>query len=921
MKSFEERILVARKFVEEWSGRGQEDEDDQTFWNQFLQEVMDVPRVHHEIDYQKKVSVGRSTKRIDAYIRSSKTLIEQKSLGVDLDKPQTQSDGMPLTPYEQAERYGRYLSPADCPNFIIVSNFKSFRIYDCRTGFNNEYQQIALEELPNHLYLFNFIHEEIHTALEREEKANREAAKRIGELYRWFKGQYPNPDESRHDLAVLMVRILFCLYAEDSGLFDENQFTLYLRSRMSELDMMRSALINVFVVLSTPNDQRMSNLNFNDALRLFPYVNGGLFEGEIRIPQFTEEIKLNLMNCAEHFNWSGISPVIFGSIFESILSGDERRTGGMHYTSVANIHKVIDPLFLDAFRSELNAAGSNRQNLLAFQEKMAGMKFLDPACGSGNFLTQTYLDMRAMENEILRRLIIDHPGTTFDAKSFIKVNVGQFYGIEINDFAVSVAGTALWIADHQANQEINSILDQPYINLPLKKLHNIICENALCYDWEQLLPAGECNFVMGNPPFNGGKLMSGAQRKELADLYGKIPLVHSIDYVSGWYYKAAEYMMANPEIRTALVSTNSITQGQQVYPIWNALFSRFKIEIIFAWRTFIWDSEATEKAHVHVVVIGFSVKSMKRKLLFDGEDVKRVAHINPYLVEAPDVLVATAAKPICSGVPECDYGSLVNDGGQYIFKENELAEFLRAEPKAKQYIRPLIGSEEFINNKKRFILYLRDASPSELRNMPEVLKRIAAVRETRSRSSAAATRETAGTPTQFYFDSTCDNEFLLIPSTSSERRRYVPIGFVPGGHVTTNSVSIIPTATLYHFGILTSQVHNAWMRAVAGRLEMRYRYSPKTVYNTFIWPDTTDEQKQEIERLAQAVLDVRTNYLESSLADLYDPLTMPPVLHSAHKALDNAVERAYDVCFNGDEEKIVAHLFQLYAQATQSQAQ
>jgi len=934
MATSEDRMLAIRKFVEDWRGRGQEDKHDQTFWNQFLQDVMGIARVHHEIDYQKRVRVGQTTKKIDGYIPSSKVLIEQKSFGTDLTKPQVQSDGMPLTPFEQALRYAQNLPRSETPDYIIVSNFESFWVYDIREDFSHDPVVVALEELSQQLSVFDFIIGRISEKIEREQQVNQEAAKLIGDLYQEIAKRYPDPAAARHDLAILMVRILFCLYAEDSGLFNQGWFSNYLERHSHNPTEFRDSLIHVFNVLSKSDEERKIDLSIDDALVQFPYVNGGLFEGEIQIPQMTTEIALKLIvDTARHFNWQDISPVIFGSIFESILSGDERRAGGMHYTSVENIHKVIDPLFLDDLRSELNQAGNHKQKLIQLQDKMASLKFLDPACGSGNFLTQAYLDLRELENTIIERLLAadsEHGQTGLDVneQSFVKVNVGQFFGIEINDFAVSVANTALWIADHRANLQTSNILNRPIVNLPLKKYDHIICENALRFEWGKLLPAGECNYVMGNPPFIGASNCTAEQKQEIVDLYGKIKLSNSLDFVAGWYYKASEMMMENPNIKAALVSTNSITQGEQVAPLWGTLFERFDIHIDFAWRTFIWDSEATDKAHVHCVIIGFSKCGEGEKIIFSGDDQRAAQNISPYLIDAPSVLVSSHSKPVQTDTPVMVTGTKPTDGGWYLFTEEEMLDFLKAEPDSKQYFRRWLGAEEFINGTQRYCLYLKGANPSVIAKLPSVKKRIEAVRNVRlgtgpNKKGQLATKrppqptiQAADRPTEFFFDSVQSENYLLIPSTSSERRPYAPIGFMSPDTIASNATQVIPNASRYAFGILNSQFHNAWLRTVGGRLKSDYRYTPSLVYNTFIWPDATDEQRAEIERLAQAVLDARANYPESSLADLYDPLTMPLDLLKAHKALDKAVERAYGVRFSGNEEKIVAHLFKLYAEET-----
>jgi len=913
------RKLAAERFVEEWRNRGQEDQDDQTFWNQFLQEVMGIDRVHHIIDYQKRVTISRSKKRIDGYIAAPKVLIEQKSHNVDLAKTATQSDGTELTPYEQAFRYASYLPADEQPNYIVTSNFQEFHIYDRNEDPAGENPiVIALDELPQQLPAFNFIVDPVRQKIARQQQVNLDAAKLMGELYADVQKQYHDADASQYDLAVLMVRLLFCLYAEDSGLFEQGLFYQYLKDIPAGEGAFRQALINLFTTLNTPKDSRDQYLG--ETLAEFPYVNGGLFAEEIEIPIFSENIKNRmLIHMSLGFNWSEISPVIFGSIFESILSGDERRAGGMHYTSVENIHKVIDPLFLDDLRLEYQKAGSSKTKLRSLQDKMAALKFLDPSCGSGNFLTQTYLELRALENEILGKLVGDQMAMELD-EGLIRVNVGQFYGIEINDFAVSVANTALWIADHQANLQTAKIINRPIVNLPLKAYSNLVIGNALRMDWNHVIPASECDYIMGNPPFLGARNQTLEQKTEIQAVFDGAKNSGNIDYAAGWYAKAADYIQ-DTDTRCAFVSTNSICQGEQVANIWSPLFAK-GIHINFAHRTFRWDSKGTDGAHVFCIIVGFSL-SPEATCLFEYETpdstfVKvNVKHINAYLSDAPNVLIYSRSTPICD-VPEMGIGNKPIDGGHYLFTAEEKGEFLCKEPAAEQYFRPWVGAKEFINGYTRWCLWLGDITASELINLPESRKRIDAVRAFRLASKSEGTRKIANTPTRFHVENMPVNNYILTPCHSSERRAYVPIGFVDPNVIASNAVLLTSDASLYHFGILTSQIHNAWMRIVTGRIKSDYRYSAGIVYNNFIWPEPTDAQQAKIEELAQAVLDARENYPDSSLADMYDPDNdfLFPDLTQAHKALDKAVEQAYGVNFNGNEQKIVSHLFELYAEAT-----
>ena len=922
-----DRVLAAERFVEEWHGRGQEDEHDETFWNQFLQEVMGIDRVHHIIDYQKKVKIGRSTKKIDGFIPTSKVLIEQKTCGINLKKPAVQSDGQELTPYEQGLRYAAYLPTNETPDFIIVSNFQEFLIYDRRTDPNGESPiEVSLEELPQQLQVFNFIVDPVNQKIARQQQVNLDAAKLIGEVYESIKNQYHDPDSSRHDLATLMVRVLFCLYAEDSGLFEHGLFYYYLKGIPAGEGVFRDALIKLFKVLNTPEDKRDTYLG--ETLSQFPYVNGGLFADDIEIPIFTDSIKFQMLQKAGvEFNWSEISPVIFGSIFESILSGDERRAGGMHYTSVENIHKVIDPLFLDELHLEFHKAGNNKAKLRELQDKIASLNFLDPACGSGNFLTQTYLELRALENSILGRLIGDQMAMELQAEdfpSFVKVNVGQFYGIEINDFAVSVANTALWIADHQANQQTAKLINRPVVNLPLKDYRHIVCANALRIDWNEVLLAEKCNYIMGNPPFLGARNQSEEQKQEILDAFDGAKNAGNIDYVAGWYMKATKYI-DEFEVACAFVSTNSICQGEQVANIWGPLMD-LGIHIFFAHKTFRWTSEAPGMPHVFVVVVGFSKQKQKRPLLFHYETpdsapvLIRPCNINPYLSDAPDSFILNRQEPICD-VPRMGIGNKPIDGGFYLFNEDEMLEFLKKEPVARRFFHPWIGAEEFINNKKRYVLWLGNSTAQDLKDMPLARERIKAVREYRLASKSMPTQKLAETPTRFHVENMPKGNSILIPEVSSERRVYIPIGFVGPEVMCSSLVKLIPNATLYHFGIITSQIHNAWMRVVAGRLKSDYRYSIGVVYNNFIWPNPTDKQRIAIEEYAQAILYIRENYSDSSLAEMYNPDYdfLYPDLISAHKVLDSAVEQAYGVNFGGDEERVVAHLFKLYDAKTKEE--
>ena len=691
-----------------------------------------------------------------------------------------------------------------------------------------------------------------------------------------------------------------------------------------DAENMRAALIRLFKVLNTPLEERDPYMMAS--LAEFPYVSGGLFEEEnIEIPRFTDEIRyILLQNASLDFDWSEISPTIFGAVFESTLNPDTRRSGGMHYTSVENIHKVIDPLFLNELRNELDnileeekVPRQRKKRLEAYQERLASLTFLDPACGSGNFLTETYLSLRRLEN---RAIMEETYGQTmlgdFIANP-IKVNIRQFYGIEINDFAVVVAKTALWISEAQMMHETEKIIHKDLDFLPLRNYANIHEANALRIDWNDVVPKEKLDYIMGNPPFVGARLMDVQQKQDVLHIFGeKYKNVGNMDYVCCWYKKAWG-MMKGTHIRAALVSTNSISQGEQVANLWHPLMED-GLRIDFAHRTFRWDSEASLKAHVHCIIVGFSEDDFKEHecLLFDNDKVSKVNHINAYLMDAPDVFIGSRQHPL-SDVPEIGIGNKPIDGGNYLFTKEEMEEFIKLEPKSAQYFHPYYGADEFINQKPRYCLWLGYCSPAELRSMPYCMKRVEAVRDLRLASKSAGTRKLGYTPTHFHIENMPEEEYILIPCHSSEKRRYVPMGYMTPNDICSNAVLLMPKAKLYHFGILQSNVHMAWMRAVCGRLEMRYRYSKDVVYNNFPWPTPTDEQRAKIEQTAQQILDARALYPDSSLADLYDELTMPVELRRAHQDNDRAVMGAYGFPVKTmTESQCVAELFKLYQELT-----
>lgn len=921
MKTEKQQAAAAAEFAERWKGKGYERGQSQPFWIDLLSNVfgIDTPtdgfivfEEHHMVD---------SSNFIDGRIPSTKVLIEQKSLGKDLRKGIRQSDDSLLNPFLQARRYVLGLPVSEHPRWIVTCNFSEFLVYDMEQP-NGEPQQILLENLGKEYYRLQFLVDSKSDHLSKEMEVSSQASEIVAQIYDALLKQYDdNSPEALRWLNILCVRLVFCLYAEDAGIFTRDQFHNFLV--IYEAKDLRRALRDLFDVLKTPPEKRSKYLQ--EELQAFPYTNGGLFEEEIEIPQFTEELKQTLLkNASLDFDWSEISPTIFGAMFESTLNPVTRRSGGMHYTSIENIHKVIDPLFLNDLRNELDeileekVEKQRQKKLDAYQDKLASLTFFDPACGSGNFLTETYLSLRRLENEVIRER---YHGQMMMGEFLnpIKVSIQQFYGIEINDFAVTVATTALWISEAQMLAETERIIHQDITFLPLKSYTNIHEGNAIRSDWETVVPKDRLSYIMGNPPFVGARMMAqgSSQKKDVEDLFGKIKDVQDLDYVCCWYKKAAQ-LMQNTHIRTGFVSTNSICQGSQVPILWDVLFNDYHVHINFAYQTFKWNSEASEKAAVHCVIIGFSIDEIKNKYLFtSGGQMQKVSSISPYLFEGDNTFAVSRKTPLCD-VPQMNFGNQPRDGGYFVLSEEEKDMLIQQEPTIIKWIRPYIGAEEFIKQKSRYCLWLRNAQPTDIKQSKILYERVQAVREFRLASSAKTTQGYAKVPHLFaQITQPEDQDYLIVPSVSSERRRYVPIGFMKSVVISSNAVQIIPNANLYHFGILTSNVHMAWMRVVCGRLEMRYRYSKEQVYNTFPWPNSTDEQKIKIEQTAQAILDARALYPESSLADLYDEVTMPVELRKAHQDNDRAVMRAYGFDVKTmTESQCVAELFKLYQELT-----
>ena len=975
MKTEKQISMAAAEFAERWKGRGYERGESQPFWIDLLTNVFGIEtpmdgfitfEEHHKVD---------ASNFIDGRIRPTKVLIEQKSLGKDLRAGIRQGDGAVLNPFQQARRYVVSLPVSEHPRWIVTCNFSEFLVYDMEQP-NGEPEQILLENLGKEYYRLMFLVDAKSEHLSKEMRVSMQAGEIVGKIYDALLKQYDdNSPEALRWLNILCVRIVFCLYAEDAEIFTHDQFHDFLVRY--EAEDMRRALRDLFEVLNTPLEKRSKYLK--DDLKAFPYTNGGLFEEEIEIPQFTEELRTTLLqNASLDFDWSEISPTIFGAVFESTLNPETRRSGGMHYTSIENIHKVIDPLFLNDLRHELDEIleekieKQRKRKLGDYQMKLSSLTFLDPACGSGNFLTETYLSLRRLENEAIRERYHGQAFLGFEEVNPVKVSIQQFYGIEINDFAVTVATTALWISEAQMLRETEKIIKQDIDFLPLKPYKNIREGNALRMDWdvmeyptdvttiyaknahiihedesqwkasEPVVEYDDINlvtahydsepkptttrvevrfdYIIGNPPFVGYTFQSERQKEDLSIVCRECG--KNIDYVAGWYYKAA-MLMQHSNVKAALVSTNSICQGEQVSAIWKLLMEQYGLRIDFAYRTFQWDSEATLKAHVHCVIVGFSSlyspESME-KSIFDGKHIIKADNINPYLLDAPTVFVDKRKKPICVGVPQMMKGSQPTDGGNLLLSSEEREDLLKKSPVLSRYVRPFVGADEFIKGKERYCLWLDGANPDDLMHNAELARRIAAVRECRNASPKAATRQWAKFPTLFTENRQPSDTYIIVPSVSSEKRRYVPMGFVSPHVVASNLVLIIPNASLYHFGVLTSNIHMAWMRAVCGRLEMRYRYSADIVYNNFPWPEPTDAQKAKIEQTAQAILDVRAKYPNSTLAALYSENFMPADLLNAHEKNDKAVMAAYGWknSRENQESMVVANLFKLYQELTKN---
>ncbi len=902
----------ATEFASKWQGETYEKGESQSFWSDFLA-MYGIDRRRHGAFFEYAIKKGSGGQGYIDMFWPGKLLAEQKSGGRDLGKANIQA-------YEYLET----MPDHDLPQAIILSDFANFT-FILQDG-RNEKVEFALADLPKHVKLFAFLLGETSQKTAEEQPVNRQAAEAMARLH----NQLRDDNYTGHDLEVLLVRLVFCMFADDSGIFEHGQLRGYVANRTAaDGSDLGSRLVDVFQTINTPREQRQHSLDSD--LMALEYVNGGLFATPIRTPHFSASMRRDLLAAME-LDWSQVSPAIFGSMFQGVMDEQQRRNLGAHYTSEKNILRVIKPLFLDDLYTEfahiVRSTSKKAQKLHDFQAKLASLTFLDPACGSGNFLVITYRELRRLEHKVIAQ--INKTNKKADANTVdwlasseygqLQVNVDQMYGIEIEEFPSLIAQTALWLTDQQMNMEFSHASGKMFKRLPLIASATIVNANALTTDWATVIEPSKLSYILGNPPFVGSRTMSREQKADLLAVVGNIKEAGFLDFVTGWYFKAADMMQLNPAIQTALVSTNSISQGEQTSILWKPLLAS-GVRINFAHQTFKWSNDARGNAAVYCVIIGFSLRPSVQKLIFEYVDIKgepnelSVRNINPYLIDAPDVFVATRQHPL-SDVPEMNFGNMPADGGTLILSQNERDDIITQYPGTAKYIYELVGAKELIQGGARYCMWLTAISPSELRAIPPFLERIERNRAIRAASSRPQLADTPSLFAQITADPDTYSNAIVVPAHSSERRDYLPIGFFANDIVVHNSCLAIPGATLHHFGILTSQMHMAWMRSVAGRLKSDYRYSKDIVYNNFIWPEVTSDQRAEIERLAQAVLDARAQFPTASLADLYDPLTMPPALSKAHKQLDRAVDKLYSPSAFPSDPARVAHLFELYQALT-----
>ena len=896
----------AMRFAAEWADVVSERADAQSFWIDLFA-VFGLKRRQVATFEEKVRNLKGAYDRIDVFY-AGVMIGEHKSEGEDLSKAASQA-------FDYAQSLIREGREAESPQYIVVSDFKTIVVYNLDSDDPATpaatFETARLHENIKHL---GFLSGYTTNPVDPEDPINIKAVEVLGRLHDALeKGGYKG-----HALERFLVRVLFCLFADDTAIFENEEFKALVNGSRTDGSDLGPLLARFFKVLDQDTPDRPARLP--EELRALPYVNGDLFKENLGFAEFDASMRKALIECCE-FNWSRISPAVFGSLFQSIMAGEsgarKRRQIGAHYTSERDIMKVVRSLFLDDLKAELAACGSEKRKLQAFQDKLASLRFLDPACGCGNFLVVTYRELRLLELEALLRLSggkVDSARLLLD--SLLKVDVDQMHGIEIEEWPARIAEVAMWLIDHQMNQKVGEAFGEPVRRLPLKKSAKIAHANALQIDWNSVLPANRCSYVLGNPPFIGHHLQTAAQKGEQNRIWEGVDASGVLDYVTCWYLVATQYICKSA-IRVAFVSTNSISQGEQPGIFWPTLLAK-GILIQFAHRTFKWESEARGKAHVHVVIIGFGLEDVPNKTLWeyekdDGNHGKMVAvrQISPYLFEGPAVLLTNRTQPLCA-VPKMRYGNKPTDGGHLLMTPEERADLLRTEPTAKKYVRRYIGAEEFLDGVDRYCLWLPDVPPSELRSMPLVAARVQAVRDFRLASKAATTREYANYPTRFRQIAQPKGRFILVPGHTSETRQYIPFAYFHPEVVASNACFIIPDASLYHFGVISSLMHMTWVRQFCGRLESRYRYSKDIVYNNFPWPNTTDKQQAAVSAAAEHVLATRDTFKGQTLADLYDPLAMPKALRDAHKDLDRAVDKCYRAAPFTSERQRVEFLFDLY---------
>jgi hypothetical protein len=889
----------ALKFSKEWEGTINEEADAKPFLEAFF-EVFGITRKRVGTFEHRVKKLNDSDGYIDLLWKGT-ILIEMKSKGKNLDKA-----------FIQAKDYIHGLKEHELPKYILVSDFETFRLFDTE---ENKTVEFVLSDLFNNVQHFGFIAGYQKRIYKDQDPVNIKAAELMGKLHDRLK----EIGYDGHPLEVYLVRILFCLFAEDTTIFEKQQFQNYIEERTNvDGSDLASKIQELFQILNTSNEKRFKNID--EQLNGFPYVNGKLFEEVLPSASFDAQMRQALLECC-YIDWSKISPAIFGSMFQSVMNPKERRNLGAHYTSEKNIMKLIKPLFLDELWQEFDSIKSNKNKLPEFHKRLSQLKFLDPACGCGNFLIITYRELRNLELEILRALNKSGQGI-LDVREIIWLDVDMMYGIEYEEFPARIAEVAMWLMDHQMNMQISNEFGQYFVRLPLKKAAKIHHGNALQLNWEEVISKNELSFIIGNPPFVGAMIMNDEQRDDVKNVYNsEIESSGVLDYVTAWYYKAAKYIQET-KIKVAFVSTNSIVQGEQTNILWKPLQYKFGIKIHFAHRTFKWNNEAKGNAAVFCVIVGFAAFDCAKKAIYEYEDIKGEPHeilvknINAYLIDSKDIFIENISVPICN-VPKMSFGSMPRDGGNFIFTKEEKNEFIKIEPLSAKWIRPYTGAQEFINGYLRYCLWLNDISPEDLRKMPNVMDRVEKVKAFRLSSKATSTRKFATTPTLFCQIAQPNSEYLLIPRVSSERRSFIPIGYIDKNTIANDQVLTVPNASLYHFGLLTSTMHMAWVKTMCGRLKSDYRYSKDIVYNNFPWAENPSEKQiNAIELAAQKILDVRAQFVNSSLADLYDPLTMPPLLVKAHNELDKAVDLAYRPQPFASEAKRMEFLFELYEKYT-----